>query len=290
MARFAAAMVFGWLLALAMPAAGRRRPQFHFAPVTLDHLFKENLTSAHAEFSGSDDRVCMGGWCWTNDESAALTNILRAYLQPEYGINPMFERRLFQGFFSSLLSKHWSGKVPGDLVSLTDDQTASTGQTRKRRGWFSRRHTAAHRSGKSTRARDEEDSRAGEQYSTQHYLATWALMMSRSHTHVVSRTELLIGAYLAEQWIYDPYPACLTLEAGGGSVGSAHQDRAALGNYTAVSRSDGNRVSYQQRPPLEVKRSPLAAKASFQVAYEEVCDKDGFVFAYVCIRVCELEV
>ena len=269
------AVLLAGLCFFAMPAAGRRRPHSQFAPVTLDHLFQENLTlsrsSARTESSSPDDEVCMGDVCWNNDESAALSNVLRAYLLPTYSIDPMFERRLFQGFFRSLLSKHWSAKVSAEVISQDDDSAASTAHIKKkRRGWLGSRRAAAQQSGK--RAHEEaEGHAAGERYSTQHYLATWALMVSRSHIHVVSRTELLIGAYLAEQWIYDPYPACLTLSAGGGSVSSAHQDSAALGNYSAVSRSDGRRVSYQQRPPLGMKRSPSDAQLSFQVAYEEVC-------------------
>ena len=274
-------LVAGLLLAAAASAAARRRSaQPQFAPVTLDHLFEENLTyaprAAHGEGAGQDsngaDEVCMGDMCWTNVESAALSNIVRAYLMPRYGIDPMFERRLLQGVFSSLLAQHWSDKVSAELVPDADGHAAAheAAKPKKKRGWLNRR-AAGRTGGKSADRRENEGSGASGRHSKQHYLATWALMLARRHTHVVSRTELLIGAYLAEQWIYDPYPSCLTLAAGGASVSSVRRDGAALGNYTAVSRSDGHRVSYQQRPPLAAKKSSSASsQPSFRVAYDEV--------------------
>jgi len=275
-----AALVAGLLLATAPAAARRRTAQSQFAPVTLDHLFEENLTfvprPAH-DGAGQDDNgaeeVCMGDMCWTNEESAAMSNIVRAYLMPRYGIDPMFERRLLQGVFSSLLAQHWSDKVSADLVPDADDHAAAAHQAakpKKKRGWLNRR-AAGQTEDKDADRRDNEGSGASGRHSKQHYLATWALMLARSHTHIVSRTELLIGAYLAEQWIYDPYPSCLTLAAGGGaSVSSVHRDGAALGNYTAVSRSDGHRISYHQRPPPDAKKSSSASsQPSFRVAFDE---------------------
>jgi hypothetical protein len=77
------------LVLLAVPSDTRRREHPEFAPVALDHLFTDdlNLTAARRA-AGEDDEVCLGSMCWNSEAKAALSNIVRAYLRPQYGVNP----------------------------------------------------------------------------------------------------------------------------------------------------------------------------------------------------------
>ena len=106
-----------------------------------------------------------------------------------------------------------------------------------------------------------------------------AQMLSRTFTrrqHHVSKPELLIAAYLAESWIYDPYPTCLTVSApaelAGRAGGVRRGGKGVFGNYTMVSRSDGRRVSYEQvREGGKEKRGREAAGAvpQYVMAFED---------------------
>jgi hypothetical protein len=242
-----AALSVGLVLLLAVPTDSRRKENPEFAPVSLDHLFTDDLNLTAASTAGrEDDEVCLDRMCWNNEARAALSNIVRAYLRPKYGVHPVFEKRLLQGLFKSLLFEQYSAQIAGDIA--TDErQKTSRVQSSFVGKWFSRRKKR-HVQGDDEQAGDTE---GGMQHSREHYLATFYLMLSRTfarRAHQVSKPELRIAAYLAESWIYDPYPTCLTLSppaagrggwrgGGGGGV---------FGNYTMVRRSDGHRVSYKQ--------------------------------------------
>jgi hypothetical protein len=212
-----------WVVPLALllfaPESFARKPQPEFAPVDLDHLFKDNMTltrsssveregdASGASFEAGKNRplhgqVCMGEMCFNNEAKAALSNIVRAYLLPKYGINPVFEQRFLRGVFKSLLSTHWSSTVSGDVIPETPERLSTRSgfvpphaSSKGKRGWLGR-GTDAGQKGRGA-------SRAGARYSRRHYLATWALMLSRTfsaNTYSPSRPEMLIAAYLSEQW------------------------------------------------------------------------------------------
>jgi hypothetical protein len=204
-----------WAVPLALllfaPESFARKPQPEFAPVALDHLFKDNMTltrSSSVERDGDasaasfNNEVCMGEMCFNNEAKTAFSNIVRAYLLPKYGINPVFEQRFLRGVFKSLLSTHWSSTVSGDVIPETPERLSTRSgfvpphaSSKGKRGWLGR-GTDAGQKGRGA-------SRAGARYSRRHYLATWALMLSRTfsaNTYSPSRPEMLIAAYLSEQW------------------------------------------------------------------------------------------
>ncbi|MGB1604578.1 MAG: hypothetical protein ACPIOQ_68235, partial [Promethearchaeia archaeon] len=76
------------------------------------------------------DQVCLGDMCWTTDAKSALSNILRAYLSPKYGIKSVHERRLLQGVFKSLLSQEWA-TVAGDLAMPLRNAAGCKGETKR---------------------------------------------------------------------------------------------------------------------------------------------------------------
>ena len=204
-----------WAVPLALllfaPESFARKPQPEFAPVALDHLFKDNMTltrSSSVEREGDasgasfDNEVCMGEMCFNNEAKTAFSNIVRAYLLPQYGINPVFEQRFLRGVFKSLLSTHWSSTVSGDVIPETPERLSTRSgfvpphaSSKGNGGWLSR--------GEGAGQKGRRVSRAGARYSRRHYLATWALMLSRTfsaNTYSPSRPEMLIAAYLSEQW------------------------------------------------------------------------------------------
>ena len=220
------------------------------------------------------DQVCLGDMCWTADAKSALSNILRAYLSPKYGIKSVHERRLLQGVFKSLLSQEWA-TVAGDLgaVSIEKFRKSPPRHAPAKRSWLQRRNKAG------TDEANVQDGSAEdpERGLRQHYLATWALMLSRTFqrereaatSQAVSRPEMLVAAYLAEHWIYEPYPACLAVSSG--ARGERAQAGSAFGNYTLSRRSDEHRVSYHYSGGGGGgAKAAIGADSGFRVVYEEV--------------------
>lgn len=73
----------------------------------------------------------------------------------------------------------------------------------------------------------------------QHYLSLLSLVLSRTFSPVMTLNQrtLLTAAVLSEEWIYSPYPQCLSITDAGSSQ--------ALGNYSIwEKREDGERMSY----------------------------------------------
>ncbi|EKX45893.1 hypothetical protein GUITHDRAFT_138721 [Guillardia theta CCMP2712] len=163
-------LLVSWVLLNLLASSVARKPQTQFPPSLMGAYLPMDVVRNGTNEEG-DENICIDHFCWVNTVPHALSNIVKAFVDPRLGMGSANERHFLGKAFSSFLSTA-AGRMKGE------------------RG----------RQGGGDEAAGRKD-----------YFAVFSLMLSGifKPKFPFSHAMLTRAVQLSEYWIYEPYPSCL---------------------------------------------------------------------------------